>query len=221
MRSSCAPVRPHRHRMLNRAPQCNAMQDSKTRAPIPTHAQVRDDLRWRVSARVRSGAAVYCGDPSAAVSATPAAGPSATAPTLSPPGGTAARRSTSLHSAWPARPGHMCYAALICAMPRAAVWNAVQPSRIAAQTATTAPQIILGSRPSRRARPWRPSRAQICTVAVRSTRTTPPGASGTQSAASSTGTRTGVARATRSRSRCAPVRRNAPHCVPLECVGAW
>jgi hypothetical protein len=50
------------------------------------------------------------------------AGPSATAPTLSPPGGTAARRSASLHSAWPARPGHMRRAARICATCHAAWW---------------------------------------------------------------------------------------------------
>ncbi len=162
--------------------------------------------------RARSSA--RCVDNVAAVSATATAGSSATAPTLSPPGGMAARRAQprSLHGAWPARPGNMCCAARICAMPRGVVRNALQHSRIAAQTATTARKtIFFGSRLRRRARPWRPSRAQICTVAVRSTFTTPLGASGTQSAASSTGTRTGAARATRSRSRCAPVRPHAPH----------
>ncbi len=92
------------------------------------------------------------------------------------------------------------------AMPRGGVRNASQHSRIAAQTATTARKTILGSRPRRRARAWRPSRARVWTPTVRRTNTTPPGASGTRSAASSTGTRTGAARAARSRSRCAPVR---------------
>jgi hypothetical protein len=69
-------------------------------------------------------------------------------------------------AAWP---GH---SAAWQRQPRGGVWISVQPSRLAAQTATTACQAILGSRPRRHVRAWRPSRAQICTPAVRSTRTT-------------------------------------------------
>jgi hypothetical protein len=112
-----------------------------------------------------------------------------------------------------------------CAMPTTAArgaWNSVQHSRWAARTATAAPETILGSRPRRRARAWRPSPAQICTPAARITRTSPLDASGTRSAASSTGTRTRAARTTRSRSRYAPVRRTpVPPCVPPECEGTW
>jgi hypothetical protein len=50
--------------------------------------------------RVRVGACAPALRLAAGTTAT--AGPSATAPTLSPPGGTAARRSASLHGAWPA-----------------------------------------------------------------------------------------------------------------------
>ena len=60
-------------------------------------------------------------------------------------------RSTSLHGVWPGQCGNMCCAARICNMPRGAVRNFVQHSRIAAQTATAALKTIFGSRPRRRA----------------------------------------------------------------------
>jgi hypothetical protein len=66
---------------LTPRPQCADMHS------LPhTHAATCDGACPRTHASAR------CGDIVAAVSATATAGPSATAPTLSPPGGTAARR---------------------------------------------------------------------------------------------------------------------------------
>jgi hypothetical protein len=100
----------------------------------------------------------------------------------------------------------------------------VQRSSLAAQTATAARRHAMRrSRPRTRARAWRPSRARsmtLCMTLWRSARTTPLGASGTQSPASSTGTRTGAARTTRSHSRCAPVRRTARVAAQQETLGS-
>jgi hypothetical protein len=207
MRGNCAlVVRPLHRRMCSHAPPMRKAKN--TRALIPAHT--RCVPQSRLSACWRFGVAARC---CAAAIAGPDA--DATAPTFSPLRGTAARPRCAAH-----RPHGLATCAvlrvfaLLCRRrPRGCVSNAVQPSRSAAQTPTAAPQTILGSRPRRRARAWRPSRAGH-TIAATITRTTPPGASGTQSAASSTGTRMRAARAARSRSRCAsvrPQRRHARH----------
>ena len=203
-RSSCAPVvRPHRRRMRSHAPPMRKAKN--TRALIPAHT--RCVPQWCTSARWRFGVAARC---CAAATAGPDA--DATAPTFSPLHGTAAHpRCAALGPHGLATGAVLRVFALLCQRrPRGGVWNAVQPSRSAAQAATAAPKTTLGSRSRRRARAWRPSRAGH-TIAVTTTRTTPLGASGTQSAASSTGTRTRAVRATRSRSRCAPVRPQRRH----------
>jgi hypothetical protein len=176
-----------------------------TRAHMLAHT--RCDLRLRLSARWRFGVAARC---CAAATAGPDA--DATVPTLSPPGGTAAQARCAAHGPHGLTTCAVLRVfALLCQrQPRDGVWNFVQHSKSAAQAVTAAPQTIMDSRPRRRARAWRPSRAGH-TIAVTVTNTTPLGASGTQSAASSTGTRTGAARATRSRSRCAPVRPQRRH----------
>jgi hypothetical protein len=167
-----------------------------------------------VRARARVCVCARCGDKAAAANLAATAGPDAdaTVPTFSPLRGTAAQPRCAAHGPHGLSTCAVLRGfALLCQRrPRGCVWNAVQPSRSVAQTATAAPQTILGSRPRRRARAWRPSRAGH-TKNVVITNTTPPGASGTQSAATSTGTRTGAARATRSRSRCASVRPHVPH----------
>ena len=86
------------------------------------------------------------------------------------------------------------------------VWFSVQHSRLVAQTARAARHAMVRSRPRTRAGAWRPSRAGRM-VAMQRTPSTQPGASGTQPAASATGTHTRAAHPTRSRSRCVPVRR--------------
>ncbi len=77
------------------------------------------------------------------------AGPNALVPTFSPSHGTAARCCMSHGPSDAALHPSRC----------SGVWNSVQHSRSAAQTATAARKSILGSRPRRRARAWRPSPA--------------------------------------------------------------